>query len=394
MSSYRDVLERVGDRAQMPEPAFDRMLRRRDKKRRNQRISAGVVGLGVLLALVLGLTQVSANRTPRPLEVPKRLPSNGWIVYPARLRDGPAEIYLAREGVPARRIVASRGDGVSLKCPAFSPGGAMLAYREGATLVVTALDASGDPTGAERRIATQPGRSCARWSPDGRRLAYAAHNGLWVAALNGQMLQVLDTLDHVRDFEWSPDGSRIAVSFLGDGDIRLVSAIDGGDARAIPGGMPGGTLAWAPDGTRIAVGSDEGSPGIQVIDVVRNVVRTLDLGDNPRMGGNPAWSPDGELIAFVRNDRITLADPDGSGSITLPPVEAPDLSKGHVGIWGVQWSPDGKRLLSIGVRHPDLAYAVISIPVDERLPATLVSPVTLGLYFTTPQDLDWQAIPS
>jgi len=52
MNETRDLLERVGERFSFPDEAFERMLRRRDRKRRNQRIAAGVVGIAVFLAAV------------------------------------------------------------------------------------------------------------------------------------------------------------------------------------------------------------------------------------------------------------------------------------------------------------------------------------------------------
>ena len=413
MTDYRDVLERLGDRAPMPEPAFDRILRRRDEKRRNKRISAGVAGLTVSAALVLALTQVSVDRGATPVEIPTPLPSNGWIAYTAEpgnhASGAPRYIYLAGEGLAARRIVGSDGDGLIRRCPAFSPDGSMLAYSEYAspspgtvTLVVTALDGSGDPTGREQRIAAptmqEPNLLCASWSPDGRRLAYTDDTGLRVASLDGQT-PVRLSRPYIHDFEWSPDGSQIAVSV--DAAVLLVP-VDGGEVRVVPGGMDGGTLTWAPDGTRLAVGRDHSwatrNPGIQVIDVNRNVVRTLDLGDDPTMGGDPVWSPDGAHIAFVDDGRIVLADPDGGGSVTLPPLERPDIPKGHLrSVSWIQWSPDGQRFLSIAALGPPrLNYAaVVSFSVDGSSSAVLVSPVTtFGLYFTTPRDVDWQAVPS
>ena len=55
MSEYKDLLERIGDQAPMPEPAFDRLVRHQERRRRNRRISAGVVGLIVTAVLVLAL---------------------------------------------------------------------------------------------------------------------------------------------------------------------------------------------------------------------------------------------------------------------------------------------------------------------------------------------------
>ena len=46
------VLDRLAPLFEAPEPSFEAFLRRRDRKRRNQRISAGVVGIGVFVAAI------------------------------------------------------------------------------------------------------------------------------------------------------------------------------------------------------------------------------------------------------------------------------------------------------------------------------------------------------
>jgi hypothetical protein len=50
-----DVLERYVPLFGASEPSFERFLRRRDRKRRNQRITAGVVGVAVFAAAVAGI---------------------------------------------------------------------------------------------------------------------------------------------------------------------------------------------------------------------------------------------------------------------------------------------------------------------------------------------------
>ena len=52
MNETRDLLERVGERFTFPDDMFERLGRRRDRKRRNQRIAAGVVGIAVFVAAV------------------------------------------------------------------------------------------------------------------------------------------------------------------------------------------------------------------------------------------------------------------------------------------------------------------------------------------------------
>jgi hypothetical protein len=56
--SPNDTLERIAHRIPVPEPAYERLLRRRDRKRRNQRIAAGVVGIAVFVAAIGIVTRV------------------------------------------------------------------------------------------------------------------------------------------------------------------------------------------------------------------------------------------------------------------------------------------------------------------------------------------------
>jgi hypothetical protein len=53
MSDLRTILERGVGAASPPPNGFERMLRRRDRKHRNQRIAAGVVGIAVFVAALL-----------------------------------------------------------------------------------------------------------------------------------------------------------------------------------------------------------------------------------------------------------------------------------------------------------------------------------------------------
>src|SRR5262245_61390597 len=69
MTDVRTLLER-GYADAMPAPdGFERMLRRRDRKRRNQRIAAGVVGIAVFVAAVWIVTSgASSERTQEPAD--------------------------------------------------------------------------------------------------------------------------------------------------------------------------------------------------------------------------------------------------------------------------------------------------------------------------------------
>jgi hypothetical protein len=68
MSNDRfDVLDRLAPLFEAPEPSFEAFLRRRDRKRRNQRIAAGVVGIAVFVVAVWIVMSVgSFDRTQTP----------------------------------------------------------------------------------------------------------------------------------------------------------------------------------------------------------------------------------------------------------------------------------------------------------------------------------------
>jgi hypothetical protein len=67
MSDPRSLLERESRRFTQQDGAFERLLRRRDRKRRNQRIAAGVVGIAVFVAAVWIVTSAgSLDRSQTP----------------------------------------------------------------------------------------------------------------------------------------------------------------------------------------------------------------------------------------------------------------------------------------------------------------------------------------
>jgi hypothetical protein len=76
MSDLRTILERGVGGATPPPDGFERMLHRRDRKRRNQRITAGVVGIAVFVAAVWIVTSGgSSDRTQTPANEPSTVNS-------------------------------------------------------------------------------------------------------------------------------------------------------------------------------------------------------------------------------------------------------------------------------------------------------------------------------
>ena len=70
-----DVLERFQPLFEAPEPSFEGFLRRRDRKRRNQRIAAGMVGFAVFLAAIALVAVSPSDRSVTPLGGGERQPT-------------------------------------------------------------------------------------------------------------------------------------------------------------------------------------------------------------------------------------------------------------------------------------------------------------------------------
>ena len=61
MIDEREIVRVAVERLAPPEPAYERLVERRDRKRRNQRIAAGVVGIAVFVAAVWIVTSVGRS---------------------------------------------------------------------------------------------------------------------------------------------------------------------------------------------------------------------------------------------------------------------------------------------------------------------------------------------
>jgi hypothetical protein len=87
MSEHRSTLERELDRLSPPRILFDQLARRRDRKRRNERIRAGVLGLAV--AIAVGWLGVSVIRSSPPVPGGESPPETTTNATCADSQDGP-----------------------------------------------------------------------------------------------------------------------------------------------------------------------------------------------------------------------------------------------------------------------------------------------------------------
>ncbi|MFI2663459.1 nSTAND1 domain-containing NTPase [Micromonospora carbonacea] len=241
------------------------------------------------------------------------------------------------------------------------------------------------------------GARAVAWSPDGHILAVGG------GGRTGALVQLWDVIDPVAprrigqpmafDAElewlaWSPlPGARI----LGIGvgferyDVSLWDLADSTSpqrlGRLVARGMKPRSFQWSPDGTRIAVA--ESRHTVYLWDVSSLAIPRL-IGDPfntttqitfNRFDASPvSWAPDGRTLATTSfSDRVFLWDATGSAT----PTRIGDGLVGHEGTpLSVAWSPTGETLATIGRDDAIILWDVTDISAPRRIGDALSPPDT------------------
>jgi Tol biopolymer transport system component len=141
--------------------------------------------------------------------------------------------------------------GVRVDCARYSPDGARIAYSAGGQLYL--LDTPGAPL---------VDADWCSWSPDGTRLVIERTSDLWIYDLgSGGLVQLTATAAAEEDPDWSADGDKIAYC-LNDpwpGRLMVYSFSTGEHVEIFRNTQYGAEVsapAWSPDGTRIVLDLD------------------------------------------------------------------------------------------------------------------------------------------
>jgi tricorn protease len=207
----------------------------------------------------------------------------------------PADLLAAR---PRQLAVADQIQGIAL-----SPAGRRaLVVARGDVFTLAAEE------GPARKLTHSSGAhdKHARWSPDGRRVAYVSdasgEDQLWLVAQDGSG-EPRRVTDGFRGFlyapEWSPDGERIALADE-DGKVYVVTVADGRVVEIAddPQGQVG-DYTWSPDARWLAfsLAEDTGFRSVWVWGAADGQLhRVTDAGFNEY---SPSWGAGGEYLYFL-----------------------------------------------------------------------------------------------
>lgn len=190
----------------------------------------------------------------------------------------------------------------------------------------------------------------ADWSPDGSKVALTRNGtSVWVVNHDGSGGYPVDSssafLAHTK---WSPDGQRIAYTATpaGTGPSAIYSALaiaSGAPTNLTPGQEARGPLDWSPDGGKLLFTSNR-TGNLEVYSMLSNGSSQTNLTNRAGTDDVGRWSPDGTRVVFVSQSRIWTMDSNGAN-----PVNLSGTSGGFFG--DPRWAPDGQTIFF--VEDPD-----------------------------------------
>jgi TolB protein len=265
----------------------------------------------------------------------------GSIVF-LTFRDGNREIYSVKvDGSDPTNLTNDPGVDEN---PDVSPDGTQIVWasdRDGGDLHLYVMDIDGSNV---RQLTSDAGGLSPRWSPDGKKIAFARGGAIMVvdaeAAAPAEPEMVLQGGDPATTEPceaggfpggWSPDGQRITFYAASVsqrvGQVCTVNA-DGSGLTVVVGDPPVYNVepTWSRDGRYLAFRSIRGgNHDVYTYDFETETVRRIT--DHAELDIEPSWSSDGEWIVFGSgrdNDFLDIYIMRKDGSDVRQVTEHPD----------------------------------------------------------------------
>ncbi len=192
-----------------------------------------------------------------------------------------------------------------------------------------------------------------RWSPDGRRIAFAANPGgaydIFIMEADGSgVSRVTNSPRDEVEPAWAPDGEKLACTeevkrpFGKRYSLWLNDLATGRAERLAAAFAESAALASFSPASPLAAFTGKQAPGwdVFVCDLATGASRPLTMGGH---ACRPRFSPDGRTIAYVSHEAdgkgdVWLMEPDGSGQRRLTVRDA-------TSDYSPAWSPDGRSIV-------------------------------------------------
>lgn len=218
--------------------------------------------------------------------------------------------------------------------PSYSKGGGRLVYVDsrvdgedpGDDSIVIA---NPNGTGAKRLTSDSDGHndSSPSVSPKGTTVVFQRAGALFTVKVDGSGLKLL--LSDAEEPSWGTDGR---IAFVRGGDIYVAHGDGTGAKRVTKAKAYDASPDWSPKQTKLLFVRVSNDPGLHQGDLQvmnSNGTKRKQINKSNKWFREPVWSPDGKRIAFSVDERVRVANPDGSKGKTI--------AAGY----GPAWRPNG-----------------------------------------------------